>query len=195
MSSYTPTFPRRAATEVFWSRPAPLEHALQLYDDQTLLMDALEGFAASGLRAREAVIIVATQPHRAALERRLCQRGFDVDQARAENLYIDLDARATLAQFMVDGWPDEDRFKTLLGPLLAHARGAGRPVRAFGEMVALLCADDNLVAALHLEKVWNQVCAEESLWLFCAYPSQCLAGAAPEQLAEICAEHTRTFPP
>ena len=179
---------------MFWSQPAPLEHSLQIYADQQLLMDALEGFASSGLRAGDAVIIIATQPHRRALEQRLHRRGFALDQARAEERYIALDAAATLALFMQDGWPDEARFHESLGRLMERAAGSGRHVRAFGEMVALLWNQGQPAAALRLESLWDEPCRQLGLWLFCAYPRQCFAGDPPEALLEVCAHHARVFP-
>jgi len=193
---YSPTFPRRAAAEVFWSHTAAQDHTLQIYADQTLLLDALEGFASSGLRAGEGLILIATGPHRLALDGRLRRRGFDLDQARADNLYLPLDAAGTLAQFMPRGRLDAGRFIAQARALVARARGPAqspRHVRAFGEMVSLLWDQGQWDATFALEQLWNQVCAEESLWLFCAYPRQSFA-AAPEHLAGICAQHGRTFP-
>ena len=182
-----------APTEVFWSQPAPFEHSVQIHADQQLLMDALEGFASSGLRAGDAVLVIATEPHRRALDQRLRRRGFALDQARAEQRYLPLDAAGSLAQFMVDGWPDEARVNDWAGRLVRQA-GAGRRVRAFGEMVALLWKQGQSEAALRLENLWDEQCRQAGLWLFCAYPRQCFAGDPPEGLRQVCAHHARVFP-
>jgi hypothetical protein len=59
---------------------------------------------------------------------------------------------------MVDGWPDEERFSRLVNRLLARATAKNRPVRAFGEMVALLWGSGNVEATLPLEHLWNKIC-------------------------------------
>ena len=86
-----------------------------------------------------------------------------------------LDAQDVLSRFMVDGTPDEARFKTVIGELIGSItwpRGRFRDVRVYGEMVNLLWSD-NLPAAARLEELWNDVIEEDSISLFCAY---CLDG-------------------
>jgi hypothetical protein len=186
--------PRRAAAEVIWDGAGPSEHAVLLYSSQTLLIDALEGFASGGLRAGESVIIVATPAHRAALERRLRVRGYDLDQARAEDRYIALDAEAALRELMEDGWTNPGCFKHFVCRLLARARGQGRRVRVFGEMVALLWGRGQPEATVRLEAMWNQLQAEDEFSLFCAYPQASFPPAADGALAEICEQHSRIIP-
>ncbi len=167
---------------------------MQIYADQQLFVDALEGFASSGLRAGDAVIIIATEPHRRALAQRLRQRGFALDQARADERYLALDAAESLGRFMLDGWPDEARFNDWVGGLITRAAGSGRRVRTFGEMVALLWKHGQPAAALELERLWDEPCRQAGLWLFCAYPRECFAGHPPEVLNQVCAHHARVFP-
>jgi len=187
-------YPRRAAAEVIWDDASASEHAVLLYSNQSLLIDALEGFASGGLRAGESVIIIATQAHRAALERRLRVRGYDLDQARAEDRYIALDAEATLRELMEGGWPNDSGFKQFACRLLARARGDGRRVRAFGEMVAILWDQGQPEATVRLEEMWNQLQAEDEFSLFCAYPQASFPPAAGGKLVEICEQHSRIIP-
>ena len=180
--------------EFFWWQAAPVEHSVQIYDDQELLMDALEGFASSGLRAGEAVVIIATWPHRRALAQRLHRRGFDLNQAEAEARYLSLDADAMLNQFMVDGLPDEARFNAWVRQVLARVGGPRRRVRAFGEMLALLWQRGQYDATLRLETLWHEQCQQADLWLFCAYPRQIFGADAASSLEQIRAQHAREFP-
>ena len=46
----------------------------------------------------------------------------------------------------------------------------GRPVRAYGEMVALLWDDGLVNAAIQLEAMWNELGRAHSFSLFCGYP-------------------------
>jgi KaiC/GvpD/RAD55 family RecA-like ATPase len=89
-------------------------------------------------RAGESVIVVATEVHRRALAQRLRTRGFDLDAAREQDLYLPIDAAGALSQFVVDGWPDEAPFRQFVADLMARACANGRRVRVFGELVTLL---------------------------------------------------------
>jgi PAS domain S-box-containing protein len=70
---------------------------------------------------------------------------------------------------MVDGWPDRSRFETAVGSLVRSAAAGGRAVRAYGEMVALLCAEGHYDAAIALEGLWNDLAQTCTFSLFCAY--------------------------
>jgi hypothetical protein len=155
-------------------------------------MDALEGFASGGLRAGDSVIIIAAREHRRALERRLRERGFDLDLAGREERFIPVDAAGLLAEFMPDGRLDAARFKALTANLLARAQG--RRVRAFGEMVALLWGEGRPAAALELERLWNQLRDEHAFCLFCAYPRSCFGAEAEAAMVEVCGQHSRVIP-
>src|SRR5687767_8316064 len=130
-------------SDIFWGEMSPCDHVLQLYQDDEVLLDSLEGFAAGGLRAGDAVILIATPGHLAALYDRLrAHEGLGdlgLRAARDRDQLITLDAQETLGAFMVNGWPDEGLFHATANRLLARARGAGRSggrgrrVRAFGE--------------------------------------------------------------
>src|SRR5690349_9508550 len=122
-------YPRKAPTEVWWTESAPIDHAVQIYTNEELFLDVLEGFVSSGLRANDGIIVIATPEHRRALERRLTVRGYPVAAAAAQDQYIALDAQATLAQFMVDGWPDEALFRQTVMGFIHRARQRGRRVR------------------------------------------------------------------
>ncbi|MDB6163557.1 MAG: hypothetical protein JWL98_989, partial [Xanthomonadaceae bacterium] len=105
--------------------------------------------------------------------------------------YIALDAASTLSSFMVDGWPDEQRFFDVIGAVVAQAKQGGRTVRAFGEMVALLWAQGHNGATVRLEHLWNELIHEQSLALFCAYPRIGATRDLSESLAEVCALHSK----
>jgi hypothetical protein len=186
-----PTYPRRAPAEVFWGEIAPFEHSVQIYANEEIFLDALEGFVSSGLRASDGMVVIATPAHRRALEQRLRKRGFDVDLAQAEDRYIALDAAETLAKFMVNGWPDDERFNQVVTDLITRARGNGRRVRAFGEMVALLWDQGNSGATVRLEVLWNKFCEAETFCLFCAYPETGFTKETPVSINEICGHHSR----
>jgi DcmR-like sensory protein len=182
-----------ARSPIFWGEISPSEHAVHVYGDDEVFMDALEGFIGAGLRAGEAAIVIATPDHLARLEERLDRHGFDVEAARREGGYLGLPAERILREFMVDGWPDEQRFHEVITTLLGKMRANGRRVRAFGEMVALLWSQGHVAATVRLEHLWNKLCEEERFPLFCAYPRAGFTGDPTESLRELCAAHTRAF--
>ena len=180
--------------EVFWGEISPCDHSVQIYDDDAVFLDALEGFVGGALRRGEAAVVIATPGHRQALYKRLVAQGLNVDAAAGQDRYLALDVAETLEQFMRQGWPDEELFKTAVNRILDRARGDDRrPVRAFGEMVAVLWAQGHSGATVRLEHLWHALCREEAFALFCAYPRSGFTQDAMESMREICAAHTKVL--
>jgi hypothetical protein len=179
--------------EIFWGEIAPHEHLVQIYGDEAPFLDALEGFVVGGLRAGEAVIVIATAEHLNALEKKVQAEGFDLDAARSQNQYISLDAKETLSRFLLGGWPDDGRFRKVVSDLLVKARGKGRRVRAFGEMVAVLWSQGHNGATVRLEHLWHQFCQNEEFSLFCAYPRSGFTQDAEASIQEICSAHSKVI--
>jgi PAS domain S-box-containing protein len=156
-------------------------HTVRFYDDEQLLLAEVAAFIASALSADGAGIVIATPEHGAALRRTLGAAGTRVRF---------LDAADTLSRLLVDGWPDEARFRAVIGPVLAQAASGGGQVAAFGEMVALLCAEGHYEAAVRLEQLWNLVAADYRFALFCAYPWRLFPDDAQARAFEqVCAQH------
>lgn len=60
-------------------------------------------------------------------------------------------------------------------------------------MVALLWASGERDATVRLEQMWNTVCHEKGLSLFCAYPRNGNAQDATRAFADICALHSHVI--
>ena len=179
----------------FWGEMAPCDHIVQIYGDDNVFIDGLEGFVGNALRTGESAIVIATAAHLHALEKRMRDRGVDVARARLEQRYIDRLAEDTLDRFMVDGWPDEEKFAQCVAELLALARGnANRKVRAFGEMVAILWARGRVAATMQLELLWSRFCEAQQFPLLCAYPRDGFTRNATESIVDICRAHSRVAP-
>ena len=175
----------------FWREMAPCEHVVQIYADDDVFLDALEEFIGSALASQEAVIVIATPAHLAAVEARLRDGGCDLESARRENRYIPRPAEEMLDRFMVEDWPDEALFRATVGEMIVAARGeANRTVRTFGEMVAILWSRGQVAATLRLEALWSGLVQSERFPLFCAYPRGGFTRHAAESLAEIRSMHS-----
>src|SRR5204863_1966957 len=186
---------RELAPPAAWDATCTAEHFVQFYETDDFLLNSLRDFVRTGLCAGDACIVVSKRAYRAELEVRLRAAGLDVTAASARGQYVALDAAETLAQFMLDGWPELARFMEVMGQVVARAGAGERRVRIYGDMVTHLWAEGNQQAALRLEELWNELGQTRPFSLFCAYPMQGFDGetqTAP--LAEVCAEHARVIP-
>lgn len=177
--------------DVFWGEISPCEHLVQIYQDDGVFLDSLEGFVSGGIMAGDGVVVIATPLHLVALNERLAARGIDIPQAVSSDQYLALDAEEMLSKFMVKDWPDETLFRTFVTETLQRAKGKNRRVRAFGEMVALLWAQGSTGATVHLEHLWHRLCHEQTFSLFCAYPKSGFTRDASISIKEICDTHSR----
>jgi anti-sigma regulatory factor (Ser/Thr protein kinase) len=168
---------------------------VSFYDHDRELIDVLARYVADGLAVGERVVVVATAPHRLALDEALEALDAQPDRARRTGHFVALDAAAMLETFMLEGSPDADLFVHHVGTLVRHAGADGTPVRVFGEMVALLWAEHNVTGAMRLEELWNAFGEQADFALLCAYPTADLNGAQLGDVRSICAVHSALQPP
>lgn len=178
-----------------WHDLGRSEHLVQFYEHDSCLINSVSSFFASGFEDAEAGVIIATRAHREGLITHLSSLGFDIPELEKSGQLTMLDAAETLSQFMVDGSPDPFLFDRLVGSLIAALAGRGRPIRAFGEMVALLCAEGNSSGAILLEELWNDLGKKHTFVLYCAYPIRGFTGEEDSQpFGHICKSHSRVIP-
>lgn len=180
--------------EAFWGEMAPCEHFVQIYEQDDVFLDTLQGFIEGGLRVGDGTIVIASVAHLKGLEERLAAHGVDLEAVQKEGRYVPVVAAAALEKFMVRGWPDETRFRAMVNELLIRARGDGRRVRAFGEMVALMWAQGHQEAVMKLENMWHGLCQAEAFSLFCAYPRSGFAAELTDGIREVCQVHSKVVP-
>ena len=174
----------------------PHDHVVNFYDADDDIVSAIRCFVADGLRGDDTVVVIATEAHRAAIDAALIRDGIDVAGARSARRYVSIDAAATLTRVMVDSVPDESRVRAVFESLVAPDGDGGRPLRVFGEMVALLWDAGNVSAAIDLEAIWNVLAQERRFLLYCAYPSSALADHDDlSALGHLCRHHSRVIPP
>lgn len=149
----------------------PSSHFVQFYENEEFLINSLSDYVAGGLSAGEACLIIATSKHIDAVEKRLASNSeIDLSYSQWRGYYFALDAHETLAKFMVDGRPNRTKFMAVMNEVVGKIAQRQIPIRAFGEMVALLWADENQEAVIELEQLWNDLAKSYTFKLFCAYP-------------------------
>lgn len=171
------------------------DHFVQFYECGQTLERSVCQFVSDGLISGESCIVIATAAHREGIERRLVANGIDVQRAEQLGTYCALDAAETLSMFMAGGSPDPQAFRIVIGEVIRKAGAEGRPVRAFGEMVAILWSEGNGAAAIRLEELWNELARTYTFRLMCGYP---MAGfglhSHDSDFADICDCHSRVIP-
>ena len=162
------------------------QHFVHFYMDDSVLVREVSRVLSRALNRGEPVVVIATRDHREQFERVLNREVNDFKKTVAAGWCVMLDAGETLSRFMVNGSPHPERFVDVLGPVLIRASlasgNAKRRVTAFGEMVALLCAQGNSDAAVRLEQLWNNLAKIHNFSLYCAYPSQAFSRPEDREL-------------
>jgi hypothetical protein len=164
-------------------------HTVQFYEDDSFLIDSVATFVKEGIEAQDTVVMFLTPQHRQLLDQAL--RADDAGPGLREHAgsLAFYDAEDTMAEFMVEGWPEESLFMPMMDRIL-RPLSEGRPVRVFGEMVALLWTQGQFRAALRLEELWNALIARQPFSLLCAYGITGFQGKeARESYRRVCAQH------
>ncbi len=194
IANFRATIKQKLVPDLHWSEVSPSGHFVQFYESDEFLLDAVSGFIGSGLAEGDVCIVVSTKTHQERLEDRLKANGL-LTASHMQGKYISLSAVEMLSKFMVDGLPDPERFAEVFRNIIAQAARGGRPVRVFGEMVALLWAEENQVAAIQLEELWNNLHTIASFTLFCAYSMHSFAGETCRgAFNDICKQHSLIIP-
>ena len=169
-------------------------HVVQFYGHDEELAEQVAGYLLEALQGGSVAILIATPEHRRAFETRLTRAGADLAGARDGGTYLTLDARQTLGEFTAAGRLDAAAFDRVVGGLIRRAGTGGRPVRAYGEMVALLWDDGLASAAVQLESMWDELGRRHPFSLLCGYPAGSVTAGA-DAFAEVCRLHQEVLGP
>ena len=93
--------------------------------------------------------------------------------------------------------PSAEQFERVVGGLMDRvgARFPSRRIRAFGEMVDLLCERGNPKGAAELEELWNRLARRRSFSLLCGYRVDVFdQDAQVSLLPAICRSHSHVLP-
>jgi len=190
------TFERPNICTTASSRPGSCAHDLHhafIYESDAAMVDRVTEHAAAGLRAGDAVMLIATPGHLAAVEERLLLARFDLVAALERGAYFRVSAREAVAQMVGPDGPSPLRFLDFIAPRFARATEGRRRFRAYGEAVSLLVEDGREEAALELEGLWNGFFARTPFSMMCGYARADLRGPSMDRMCSgIRASHAET---
>ena len=145
--------------------PATAErHGVHFYSTDEGVVAAVADTFEAAIAGGESLLLVATAEHRAGIEAEMRWRGARLDQLP----YHPFDAAETLDSLLVNGVPDRRRFQAVVGALVMKLVCAG-PLSIYGEMVNLLWERGDVMAAMRLEGLWNELGAGIDFSLLCGY--------------------------
>jgi DcmR-like sensory protein len=145
-------------------------HAVRFYSNSASLCGTVADFVREGLGRRTPAVVIATPAHLAQIVTRL-SRVFDIQTLETDGDLLLLDANEMLSRVMRAGMPDASRFSGLMTPILEHAclGRRTRAIRLYGETVDVLWKTGRTVAAVRLERLWNQLANSRDFSLRCSY--------------------------
>jgi DNA-binding NarL/FixJ family response regulator len=181
------------------NREIDRSHAVEFYSDEASLLVGFARFIEAALNAGNAVIVVATKPHRNDLFQRLQGQGLNIGAAIEQGSYIPLDVADTLSTFMVNDLPDPVRFLKVAGDQVAAAAKAAKGehprVAACGECAPTLWAQGKADAAVQLEHLWDEMARSCNMDILCGYVLNNFQREQERHIYErICAEHSAVCP-
>lgn len=181
--------------------PVGWDHAVQFYESDDFLCDAVAQFLSDGLLMGEPLVVLTTQAHRDGIVERMKVAGLDWEEARRSRRLRWMDARAALETVMMGRVPDPQRFRDHIGGLIRSSLNGGpdggphQRVRAYGEMVDLLWREGDADGALVLEDLWNDLGRTLSFSLLCAYgKGNVYRESHGERYREVCRRHSHVLP-
>src|ERR1700692_1488345 len=126
-----------------WVQHDGHQHGVQFYSADKFLIEELSRYVNHALHAGDAAVVVATEEHRESLIRRLRAQGVEIATAIEQGRFLALDAAQLLTTFMIEGWPDQQRFNDVVGGVIEKAvaatdKGANPRVAIYGEVGASL---------------------------------------------------------
>jgi DNA-binding NarL/FixJ family response regulator len=169
-------------------------HEVQFYSDDEVFLETITRFIGAALKFGNAAIVFATKPHREMLVEGLKGQGVDVDALMQQGAYLSMDAADALSAFMINDWPDANRFLESFSRLIESTSKAAKArhprVAIFGEGVALLWAQGKREATIRLEQLGNDLAQTRRVDILCAYPFSLHIQEDQASFKAICQEHS-----
>ena len=182
---------KQSNIQTFWGEIAAFHHLVQVYENERVFIETLEGFAGSGFLTGESVAVVATPAHLSVLNSRLKNQGFQLEALINKQQYFPVDAEQLLRKLIPKTKLNTTFLSEFTSGILDNASRSGRKLRIFGEMVALLWARGQSKEAIALEHLWcDFLLKEHSVCVYCAYPESGFTYDDGLPLKEICSSHS-----
>jgi KaiC/GvpD/RAD55 family RecA-like ATPase len=181
----------------FLQAPDDAAHAVQIYVALDELAESVSAFVASGFAAGDPAVLISTTAHRDRFVEHLAEAGWAADKLEADGLLVTLDAGATLDELVDGETVPAEAFARIVGGVIDRVgeRFPGRQIRAFGEMVDVLCRSGNTAAAGELEGLWNDLLRSRRVALLCGYELDLFDPHAQKgMLPGVCRAHTHVRP-
>ena len=143
-------------------------HTAQFLPDDRAWMIAFVQFARSALAGDGRLVVAASAAHLAALQVALPG---GLASAEDEGRLLMHGAEETLSLLIPGGRIDEGYFHHELAPAVQEFSTGHGAVSLWGEMAGLTWATGNVVGALALETLWNNIDIDGPLIMMCPYPA------------------------
>ena len=173
--------------------PGERWHAVQIYTHPNELADSVATYVAAGITLGEPALIVVRPEHYELVVDRLAAAGWDANVLLSVGLLVLLDAERTLDALLDDTAVSRAKFEEVIGGALdaVAANFPERNVRAFGEMVDILCDRGDNAGAARLEGLWNEAMQVRGFSLLCGYKLDVFDRAAQlGAMPDVCQAHT-----
>jgi hypothetical protein len=170
-----------------------MRHVVQFFDLLETRAASVARFVLDSVSSGQTALIVVRGSSVAAIDAALKPRGVSLATLVESGSVVVRDARATLDAFMGNHLPDAARFAAVVGEQVRQmVAGAPGGLAVYGEMVDVLAAEGNIDAALHLERLWNDMAEARPFTLFCGYAAAHFAGtsAGHRHLRTVCDLHS-----
>ena len=174
------------------------DHWVRIHREHADLVEDVVAGTGAALRSGRAVVVIATSEHRPEFARGLRRAGIDVEAAQAAGRLVELDATEVAEALLEGDGIDKQRFEQLVARPVRDLVKQFGAVHAYGEIVAVLWAQGQVLAALELEQLWEGLIAELPLSLLCGYPADVVErGGAVADYQALCDAHShvRSAPP
>jgi PAS domain S-box-containing protein len=172
-------------------------HTAQFLENASFLANVVADFLADGFAVGQRAIVIATPEHASGFLDAVAAKGLDTERLLTTGLVTVLDAQQLLSAFMVDGAPDERRFRDHVGAAIERVvtMSRGQPIRAYGEMVDILWRQNRPEAAIRVEEFWNDLAKRHPFSLLCAYAmGNFYSENDTQDFRQVCRLHDHVFP-
>lgn len=170
---------------------APQEHSVLFYKYKEELYSSIQKYVLDGLKAGETVIMIADRFTCACIQH-MPDEDCELVKAERDGKLLLFDSESMLAMFMNNGKPDPFLFERAMNKLLSQVP-KGSKLRAYGDMVNLLCGKLQFEGAIELERLWNGLIKRHGFSLFCGYANDNFNSKNKKHLQHICEEHHISF--